>query len=187
MNLRRAVITDAERICRMHKASINNLCRSHYTRAQIEAWAGPKRAEHYELLIRDLIVFVMEEGDDIVAFAALDSPTAEIRALYVVPEVVGRGVGARMLDALEGEARRLTIPKLNVSATLNSVGFYERRGYLSKGVAENVLPQGVSLPCVRMEKTLANERSGQPASAPKGCPPAPGDNPKVTNRPPSVS
>lgn len=139
----------------MHKASINTLCRSHYTPAQIEAWAEPKRPEHYEPLIRDLTVFVMEEGDDIVAFAALDSTAADIRALYVAPEVVGRGVGTRILDALEFEARRLAIPRLTVSATLNSIGFYAARGYSSTGAAENVLPQGVSLPCVRMEKTLA--------------------------------
>ena len=138
----------------MHKASISNACRSHYTPEQIEAWAGPKRPEHYEPLIRDLIVFVMEAGDDIVGFAALDSATADIRALYVAPEVVGRGVGTRLLDALESEARRSAFPGLSVNATLNSVGFYGVRGYSSMGAAENVLPQGVSLPCVRMEKTL---------------------------------
>ena len=139
----------------MHKASISSLCRSHYTPAQIEAWAGPKRAEHYEPLIRDLIVFVMEEGDDIVAFAALDNTTADIRALYVAPEFVGHGVGSMVLDALESEACRLAMPRLTGCATLNSVAFYGARGYSSVGAAQNVLPQGISLPCVRMEKTLA--------------------------------
>ncbi len=139
----------------MHKASISSLCRSHYAPEQIDAWAGPKRPEHYEPLIRELIVFVMEEGEDIVGFAALDSRAADIRALYVSPGVVGRGVGTRLLVALESEAQRLAIPRLSVSATLNSVGFYEERGYSSTGAAENVLPQGVSLPCVRMEKARA--------------------------------
>ena len=78
----------------MHKASISCLCRSHYAPEQIEAWAGPKRPEHYERLIRDVIVFVMEESDDIAGFGALDSAAADIRALYVAPEAVGRGVGA---------------------------------------------------------------------------------------------
>jgi putative acetyltransferase len=155
MNIRRAIITDAEGICRMHKASIKGLCRSHYTPAQIEAWAGPKQPEHYEPLIRDLIVSVMEEASDIVGFAALDGAAADIRALYVAPEVVGCGVGTRLLDALESEARRLAISRLSVSATLNSVGFYGARGYSSTCAAENLLPQGVSLPCVRMEKILA--------------------------------
>lgn len=154
MNLRRAMISDTEKICRMHKASIIGLRRSHYTPEQIEAWAAPKRPEHYERLIRDLIVFVVEEGNDIKGFGALDSSAADIRALYVAPEVVGRGIGKRILDALESEARRLAIPRLTVSATLNSVGFYGAQGYLSAGAAENVLPQGISLPCVRMEKEL---------------------------------
>jgi putative acetyltransferase len=154
MNIRRAAVTDTERICRMHKASIRNLCRSHYTPDQIEAWAGPKRPELYERLIRDLIVFVVEEGDDIVAFGALDVTAADIRALYVAPEFIGRGIGSRVLEALESEARHLAIPRLSVSATLNSVGFYSARGYSSIGAADNVLPQGISLPCVNLEKTL---------------------------------
>ena len=155
MNLRRAMITDTEKMCRMHKASIRNLCRSHYTSDQIEAWAGPKRPEQYERLIRDLIVLVVEDGADVVAFGALEGAAADIRALYVAHEFVGRGIGSMVLEALESEARRLALPRLTVSATLNSVAFYGTRGYSSVGAAENVLPQGVSLPCVRMEKTLA--------------------------------
>ena len=137
----------------MHKASIRNLCRSHYTPDQIEAWAGPKRPEQYEPLIRDLIVFVVEEGTEVVAFGALDGTAADIRALYVAPEFAGRGIGSMILGALESEARRLAISRLSVSATLNSVGFYTARGYASVGAGENVLPQGIRLPCVRMEKT----------------------------------
>ncbi len=155
MNIRRAMITDTERMCRMHKASISTLCRSHYTPEQIDAWAGPKRPEHYEPLIRNLIVFVMEEGEDIVGFATLDSCAANIRALYVSPAVVGCAVGTKLLEALESEAQRLALPRLSVSATLNSVGFYKGRGYSPTGAAEHVLPQGVSLPCMRMEKALA--------------------------------
>jgi len=138
----------------MHQASIRDLCRSHYTSDQIEAWAGPKRPEQYELLIRDLIVFVVEEGADIAAFGALDGTAADIRALYVAPEFIGRGIGSLVLEALESEARRLAISRLSVSATLNSVGFYSAQGYSSIGAADNVLPQGITLPCVRMEKRL---------------------------------
>jgi GNAT superfamily N-acetyltransferase len=138
----------------MHQASIRNLCRDHYTSDQIEAWAGSKRPEQYEPLIRDLIVFIVEEGDEVVAFGALDRTAADIRALYVAPEFVGRGVGSLVLETLESEARRLAIPRLSVSATLNSVGFYSDRGYVSLGAADNVLPQGIRLPCVNMEKRL---------------------------------
>ena len=154
MNLRRGRITDTERVCCMHQASIRGLCRSHYTSDQIEAWAGPKRPEQYEPLMRDLIVFVVEEGADIAAFGALDCTAADIRALYVAPEFIGRGIGSMVLEALETEARRLAIPRLSVSATLNSVGFYSAQGYSSIGAADNVLPQGISLPCVSMEKRL---------------------------------
>ena len=154
MNIRRGLITDTERVCRMHQASIRSLCRSHYDSEQIEAWAGPKRPEQYERLMRDLLVFVVEEGADVVAFGALDGAAADIRALYVAPEFVGRGIGSLLLETLESEARRLAIPRLSLSATLNSVDFYSARGYSSLGAAENVLPQGTSLPCVRMEKTL---------------------------------
>jgi putative acetyltransferase len=86
VNLRRAMNTDTQKICQMHKASIISLCRSHYTPEQVEAWAGPKRPEHYERLIRVLNVFVMEEADGIMGFGALDASAADIQALYLAPE-----------------------------------------------------------------------------------------------------
>jgi GNAT superfamily N-acetyltransferase len=110
-------------------------------------------------VIRDLFVFVIEHHDDIVAFIALDGAVDQIRPLYAAPEVVRCGVGTVLLESVESTARRLVIPRLSVSATLNAVGVYSRRGDLNKGAAENVLPQGVSLRCVRMEKTLAKQRA----------------------------
>ena len=47
----------------------------------------------------------MEQSDDIVGFAALDSAVGEVRALYVAPKVVRCGIGTRLLEAVEPERR----------------------------------------------------------------------------------
>ena len=76
--------------------------------------------------------------------------STRIQAAGTPPKTMEEFIGP-----VASEARRLAIPSLSVSATLNAVGFYSARGYTLAGAAQNVLPQGTTLPYVKMEKTLA--------------------------------
>ncbi len=60
----------------------------------------------HEPLIRNSIVFIMEQSDEIVGFAALDTVAGEVRALYVAPEAVRCGT------ACAGDHLRLAIVDL---------------------------------------------------------------------------
>lgn len=72
----------------------------------------------------------------------------------VQPGRVGGGIGTQLLNAIQSEARRLGLSMIALNATLNSVSFYEGHGYSSFGESMNVLPSGIELPCVRMERKL---------------------------------
>ena len=157
VTVRKANVQDAEAICRVHKASITTLCCKYYTPEQIKVWAGPRKPENYERLIiaGEAVLLVAELRDVIVGFSMLDHQTGELHALYVHPDNVRCGVGERLLEAAESEARHHgNLMKLTLNATLNSVNFYQSRGYSNLGEATNTLPSGVDLPCVRMEKQL---------------------------------
>ncbi len=52
---------------------------------------------------------------------------AEVRGLAVAPDVVAKGVGRKLVEACETEAKRVGIPK--VFAWTYSVGFFEKCGY----------------------------------------------------------
>jgi putative acetyltransferase len=154
MKIRRAVAADAAEIASLHKASISQLCSSHYSEVEIHAWAGPKKPADYHIGIGSGAVLIAEVGCEILGFSLFDSDEAELRALYVHPAHVGRGIGSALLEEVEVSARSSGLRYVRLNATLNSVGFYERLGYVSLGPAVNTLPTGEELPCIRMEKEL---------------------------------
>ncbi len=154
VSIRRAVPGEGAEMCEVHKASIAQLCRGHYTAEQIAVWADPRHPEEYERAIRSTPTFVAEHDGMMVGIALADWNQGLILAVYVHPDYAGVGVGSKLMHKLEAEAGSAGVTELWLNATLNSVSFYERCGYASLGPTTNTLPNGSELPCVRMEKRL---------------------------------
>jgi GNAT superfamily N-acetyltransferase len=83
---------------------------------------------------------------------------AKIRAFFVHPQWSRRGLGTRLLEACERAAWDAGFRRAEMGATLSGVPLYERHGY--RRVAEILvdLPDGETLPVVRMEKVLVSPR-----------------------------
>ena len=58
---------------------------------------------------------------------------AKIERVAVRAPYRGRGVGAKMMDALEAEAAQRGLTRLVLSAQVEVIPFYERRGYVAEG------------------------------------------------------
>ena len=58
---------------------------------------------------------------------------AHITRVAVRREHRGRGLGARLMEALHGEARERGIGRVGLNAQLHALGFYERLGYRAHG------------------------------------------------------
>jgi GNAT superfamily N-acetyltransferase len=88
--------------------------------------------------------------------ARLDPATdaAKIRAFFVHPQWSRRGLGTLLLEACERAAWDAGFRRSEMGATLSGVPLYERHGY--RRVADILvdLPDGETLPVVRMEKVL---------------------------------
>jgi GNAT superfamily N-acetyltransferase len=130
-------------------------------------------------LVRDGTYFVVEQESQIVACggwsarrklfaggsaaaddrAALDPVTeaARIRAMFVHPAVARRGLGRRILEACEEEARRASFARAELMATLPGAPLYRACGYHLIEETVLVLGDGVRLPAARMEKILRRE------------------------------
>jgi ribosomal protein S18 acetylase RimI-like enzyme len=79
----------------------------------------------------------------------------EIKRMYVAPGFRGRGVGARMLAALEGEARRLQLERLVLETgprQVEALGLYRGAGYVEIPPFGEYVDSPLS---VCMEKRLA--------------------------------
>jgi putative acetyltransferase len=136
MQVRRATPDDALATFALHVAAIREFGPAGYDPDQVRVWArkdhGP---EGYPLDEAGHHFVVAERRGEVSGFGDLvfDSPDVdadgEVRAVYVHPRHAGRGIGSTLLAELEGYARGIGLGSLELSASLNAVGFYERAGY----------------------------------------------------------
>jgi GNAT superfamily N-acetyltransferase len=83
---------------------------------------------------------------------ALDA--AKIRAFFVHPNWVRRGLATLILKACEDAACARGFRRFEMGATLTGVPMYTARGYTKDAILEAPLPNGLSLTVVRMSKTI---------------------------------
>ena len=94
----------------------------------------------------------MKEGED----NLLDPRTeaARIRAFFVDPIFARRGIGKQLIEACETAARAAGFTRLEMGATLPGEPLYAAVGYQAVERFAVPLPDGETLPIIRMEKLL---------------------------------
>lgn len=153
--IRRAKPEDNDSIGRIHLRAIREICASHYAPEEIEAWAKPRRPDHYVEYIRSNEFYVAEENGNVIGFGALNQASGEIEAVYIAPEVARRGIGQRILGKLEERARDLGLKSLSLNSSLNAVAFYRHSGYEPQQETKHRLSSGVEIGCVAMKKEIS--------------------------------
>lgn len=99
--------------------------------------------------LRDFVV--AEQDDEIVGTGALHimwSDLAEVRALAVKEEIIGHGIGRKMVQYCLNEAKDLGIPK--VFTLTYKPGFFEKLGFAI--VSKDNMPQKVWRECINCPK-----------------------------------
>jgi GNAT superfamily N-acetyltransferase len=92
-------------------------------------------------------------GDDRYLDPATEA--AHIRAMFVRADWTRRGLGRRLIEASEADARRVGFLRMDLIATLPGIPLYEAAGYVPTTEIEDVvLADGVLLPCLAMSKPL---------------------------------
>jgi N-acetylglutamate synthase-like GNAT family acetyltransferase len=155
--------------------SVRRLQADHYSCAQIEAALGSVFGVDRQL-IRDGTYFVVQRGNEIIGCggwskrktlfgsdhhtsrddAELDPTTdpARIRAFFVHPAWARRGIARAILEECERAIRAADFKAIELAATLPGVPFYAACGYTLREPMTVPLPNGLSLPIVRMTKNL---------------------------------
>lgn len=154
VSIRPATDGDRPGICAAHVRGIRETCSRSYSPDQVSAWTSLLSPDSYTVALHERVMLVATDGAMVVGFGQLNPATAEIDAVYVLPERQGQGIGQLLLAELEDRARRRGIGTLELSATLNAATFYERAGYARRHPAVHRLPTGVELECIRMRKEL---------------------------------
>ena len=82
----------------------------------------------------------------------LDSESAEIGRVVVLPEYRGQKLGAKVIREAEAWIAECGYTEIAIDSRLEAVGFYEKLGY--KLIDRDVVKSG-AFDCVRMRKELA--------------------------------
>jgi GNAT superfamily N-acetyltransferase len=174
LTLRPAVTADIPALTTLIALSVRGLQAQDYTASQLEGALGSVYGVDTQL-IADGTYFVAEVEGTIVACGGwskrktlygadhcegredslLDpaSDAAKIRAFFVHPDWVRRGIGTQVLEACESAALAAGFTRFEMGATLTGVALYKARGYRAVENLAVPLENGESLPIVRMEKS----------------------------------
>jgi putative acetyltransferase len=155
---------DAQGIFEVHIRAILEVCATHYSASQLEAWASHRPPGTHSPAIRSREFFVAVDNSRLIGFGQLNLDTGEIEAVYVHPQALRQGVGSLLLCTLEKTARRAGLSCLHLKSTLNAVPFYQHAGFRTVAPTTHRISPEVELACVEMEKELPIEE----AAAEKG-------------------
>jgi len=158
--LRPYLASDAPMLAQIFVAAIQELTGDDYNEAQQTAWATA--AEDEDAFGRKLageLTLIATLQNSPIGFASLKGADY-IDMLYVHPSVVGQGIGAMLIDALEKLAGARGAKALSVDASDNAIDFFKKHGYVGK--QRNSVPrQGEWLANTTMQKALV-PASGAP-------------------------
>jgi GNAT superfamily N-acetyltransferase len=79
---------------------------------------------------------------------------AKIRAFFVHPDWVRRGIASLILETCEKAAYKQGFRRFEMGATLTGIPMYKTRGYTTGERIEVPLPNGLTLAVVRMSKSV---------------------------------
>jgi GNAT superfamily N-acetyltransferase len=177
LTLRQAVPADIPVLRALIDASVRGLQAADYTPTQIEGALQSVYGVDSQL-IADGTYFVVEAGLEPVIVGCggwskrktlfggdrwtgredslLDPQrdAAKIRAFFVHPGWVRRGIGSMILDACERAATEAGFTRFEMGATLTGVPLYRARGYVALENLDVPLKNGESLAVIRMEKPM---------------------------------
>lgn len=128
---RRAICKDASRLHDIRRRSILELAPPAIPAAEAQAWASKLSLFGMERKLLELEVWVAEFNGVAAGWGAIRGNRLE--GLYAAPEFAGQGVGAGLLNELEGLIRDRGFPSVHAEASTNARDFYRRRGYRATG------------------------------------------------------
>jgi len=152
--IRKGQPSDRDGIWNVFLTSVLEHFRTHYEHDEVLSFANSIEPESFDISIRARATFVAEEGGKIVAFGQFDAEHSEVISLYVAPGFTGRGLGQKLLRKFEDLALENGSGWMQAGSTLNAVGFFEKEGYKQARMEQLQLPDGSSLPRIRMSKSF---------------------------------
>lgn len=153
MEIRQFKESDTLFLIELFRKTVHTVCRKDYSQKQLNVWAPEKiDVDRWIARFNSSFTVVAEEGQKIAGFTNLETDGC-IDMFYVAAELQSQGVGSRLFDVIEKEARRRGLKKIQSDVSLTARSFFRSKGFFiekeySKGVGS------VTFPSVIMAKIL---------------------------------
>ena len=138
--IREAKITDAQQICNVLRRSITELCELDHRggKKELDEWLENKTVQNCESWLKNerTNFFIAESNGRIVGVSSINHD-GYIGLCYVLPEVKGHGLGAKLLNAAEASVSNLDVQSFKLESTITAKGFYEHLGYIHTGGSQD--------------------------------------------------
>ena len=158
---------DAERIYQIHTSAIKQLCSSHYGEKEISLWAGKQTEEKYVPFLESGDMIVAKKNGIVVGFIhhihhtkginteqCSDNDRMEIKGLFIDPGFARHGLGRILFWEVEKIAVEKDVEVMTVSASLNSLPFYQKMGFKEVDRKPHQITCQCPVECVSMVKSL---------------------------------
>jgi GNAT superfamily N-acetyltransferase len=158
LSIRPVGAADLDTIAALQEASILALGVPTYSAAQARAWARVGIECRHDLLDQGSF-WLAERGGRAVGVGgwspdSQDPSLAWLRYLFVHPDVIGRGIGRRLVEIAERAALTAGRRRVQVWSGLNAVGFYEAQGYRRLRTGRWPVAAGIEMDFVLLGKKL---------------------------------
>lgn len=149
---------DGRSFIEVRNAAVRGIAVKDYPPEVIENWVGPPVTEAMVerfLLNPDRGIRLVAEIDGvIVGMGELIITTNELRACYVSPSAIRKGVGSAIICEIERIARENGMTFLQMDSSVTAEPFYKALGYEVLEYGQHILRSGHSMACVKMRKFL---------------------------------
>ena len=141
INYEKAKLSDYEEICNVMQTSARELSRKAYNdelKDTFDKFYADKTPGYIRRTLENQhsYTIVAKNKNKIVGFIQLKSSNkiGNVSHLYILPGYEGRSIGTQLLGLVKERAVQLNMTKLYTESTLNALGYYEKHGFINKGL-----------------------------------------------------
>ena len=127
IEIRRATAEDADAVREIVLRALREVNARDYPASVIERLAAVL-PERIAATLGQAQAYVATDAGRVLGTARLNGRT--VTAVFVNPEDMGRGVGAKLLDAIENAARENSETTLDLQSSVTALKFYKKRGFV---------------------------------------------------------
>jgi GNAT superfamily N-acetyltransferase len=149
--IRKARPGDEDGIHQAHMRSIREICIKDHGEAEVLGWGNRPLEDRWIRQIAEETVWVIEykhiiHGVGYIRIFVSDSePQAHLHALYITPEVLGRGLGKQLAKLMIQAARDAGAQSISLDSSLTAHNFYRQLGFEDSGPIQTRMINGSSV------------------------------------------